>query len=85
MVMYRQATDRYPEGYTDDLAERLVRAAEDLHVREIDEPRAYLGIAIAVSDMMRDLDDALRHGAPWPARWCALAEARDHPGRTVTR
>jgi hypothetical protein len=93
---------QYPPGYTDDLAARLVRTAEELHVREIADPAAYLGIAIAVSDLVRDLDEALRHGAPWPERWLvhpgepelpsdedrirdAMTEAREHPGRTITR
>lgn len=54
---------------TDELADRLVRAAERLHVREITDPGAYLGTAIAVSDLVRDLDAALRGGAPLPRRW----------------
>ena len=70
---------QYPPGYTADLAERLVRAAGELHVREIDDPAAYLGIAIAVSDLVRDLDEALRHGAGWPARWLVNAAEPEVP------
>lgn len=62
-------TRQFPDGYTDELAERLVAAAGELHVREIDNPPAYLGTAIAVSDMVRELDEALRNGAPLPERW----------------
>jgi 3-dehydroquinate dehydratase len=53
----------------DELVDRLIAAAEELHVREIDNPPAYLGTAIAVSDMIRELDEALRSGAPLPKRW----------------
>jgi hypothetical protein len=59
----------YPPGYTDELAARLIASAGHLHVWEIDNAAAYLGIAIAVSDMVRDLDEALRAGAPLPKRW----------------
>jgi hypothetical protein len=61
-------TDYLP-GYTDELAERLVRVARELRVREIDWPQAYLGTAYAASDLVRDLDEALRNGAPVPKRW----------------
>ena len=67
---------RYPAGYTDDLAARLVIAAEELHVRDIEEPAAYLGIAIAVSDLVRDLDEALQAGASLPQRWASALNGR---------
>ena len=53
----------------DDLTERLVNAAEALHVRHIDDVPAYQGTAIAVADMMHELDERLRAGGPWPTRW----------------
>lgn len=59
----------YPPGYLDELTDRLVAAAKELHVREIDHAPAYLGTAIAVSDMVRELDEALKAGAPLPKRW----------------
>lgn len=54
---------------TNELADRLIAAAERLHVREIDDRGAYLGLGIAVADLVRDLDEALRSGQPLPARW----------------
>lgn len=59
----------YPPGYTDERADRLPRAAENLRVYEIDNPPAYLGTAIAVADMVIELDAALRDRAPFPERW----------------
>jgi hypothetical protein len=55
----------------DELTRRLIDAAEALHVRDIDSIAAYQGAAIAVSDMMRELDQRLRDGEPWPSRWKA--------------
>ena len=53
----------------DELTGRLISAAEALHVRDIGDITAYQGTAIAVADMMRELDQRLMAGDPWPTRW----------------
>ena len=53
------------------LTDRLIYAAEALHVRHIANVPAYQATAIAVADMMRELDERLSAGGPWPTRWKA--------------
>lgn len=63
----------YSQEYIDDLAHRLTRSGEELRAyddfRDTAGMAALTGHAFAVSDMIRDLDQALASGAPLPTRW----------------